>query len=120
MDPMLLSIATAAAGTLAGEAAKGVVAAGRFVKERFSGDAGQELVLLRAETGKVPAETLAAAIERACADDPEFRRELSELAGRPIQVTDQAGQQVKFQNNYYGAGPTNVVQAETINNLHLD
>lgn len=122
MDPILLAIATAAAGTLAGEAAKGVAAAGRLVKERFGRDEKQELVLLRAETGKVPAETLAAAIEQACADDPEFRGRLSELVGQPIQVTqvNQAGQQVMFQNNFHGEGPGKIVQGETVNiqNLH--
>ena len=122
MDPMLLSIATAAAGTLAGEAAKGIVAAGRLVKERFAEDPQRELVLLRAETGKIPAEALAAAIEQACADDPGFRRRLGELAGKPIEVTqvNQAGQRVMFQNNFHGGAPTNVVQAETINDLDLN
>jgi len=121
MDPILISIAAAAAGTLAGEAAKGIAAAGRLVKERFGRNEEQELVLLRAETGKIPAEDLAAAIERACASDPGLLEQLSGLVGQPIQVTqvNQAGQQVKFQNNFYGSAPTNVVQAETIHNLDL-
>lgn len=117
MDPILLSIATAAAGTLAGEAAKGIVAAGRLVKERFGKDEGRELVLLRAETGKIPPEGLAAAIEQTCAEDPEFRRRLSELVGKPIQIAqvNQAGQQVMFQNNFHGDGPGKVIQGETVN-----
>ncbi|THV32148.1 hypothetical protein [Glycomyces paridis] len=122
MDPILLSIATAAAGSLAGEAAKGIVAAGKFVRERFGGDEGRELVLLRAEAGKIPPEGLAAAIEQDCADDPEFGRALSELVGRPIRISqvDQSGQQVMFQNNFHDGAPKNVVQADRIENLRLD
>ncbi|WP_030155452.1 hypothetical protein [Glycomyces sp. NRRL B-16210] len=123
MDPILLSIATAAAGALGGEIAKGIAAAGEFVRERFSGNEKQELTLLRAETGKIPAEDLAAEIERACAEDPAFLRQLSDLAGQPIQVSqvNQAGQQVKFQNNFFGgSGPDKLVQADRIENLRLD
>jgi hypothetical protein len=121
MDPLLLSIATAAAGTLAGETAKGVVAAGKFVKERFGKDEKQELVLLRAATGKIPPEELAAAIEQTCATDAGFLRQLNELVGRPIQITqvNQAGQQVMFQNNFHGTGPEKLVQGETINIQNL-
>lgn len=121
MDPLLLSIATAAAGTLAGEAAKGVVAAGRYVKDRFSKDPEKELAMLRAETGRVPVETLAAEIEAACAADPEFHRQLGELAGRTIEITqvNQAGQHVKFQNNFHGGAPKQVIQGDTINIDHL-
>jgi hypothetical protein len=122
MDPILVSIATAAAGTLAGETVKGIVAAGKLVKERFSKDDSRELVLLRAETGEVPVEVLAAAIERECAADPAFLERLNALTGTQIQVTqvNQAGQRVTFQNNFHGDGPKNVVQADTINGLNLN
>lgn len=122
MDPVLVSIATAAVSTLAGEAAKGIVAAGKLVKERFGRDERQELVLLRAETGKIPVEDLAAAIEQACTADPAFLEQLRALTGQEIQVTQvsQAGQQVKFQNNFNGAAPQNVVQADTIHGLNLN
>lgn len=121
MDPVLVSIATAAAGTLAGETVKGIVAAGKLVKERFSKDDKRELVL-RAETGEVPVEVLAAAIERECAADPAFLERLNALTGTQIQVTqvNQAGQRVMFQNNFHGEGPKNVVQADTIHGLNLN
>lgn len=32
---------------------------------------------------------------------------------------NQAGRQVRFQNNFHGEGPKNVVQADTINGLRL-
>lgn len=123
MDPILIPIATAVVKPLAEEAAKGIAAAARFVKERFSANEQQELTLLRAETGKIPPEELAEAIERACAEDPAFLGRLSELAGQPIQVTqvNQAGQQVKFQNNFFGgSGPDKLIQADRIENLRLD
>ncbi|MFB9660992.1 hypothetical protein ACFQS3_15415 [Glycomyces mayteni] len=121
MDPILVSIATAAAGKLAEEAARGIVAAGRFVKERFAKDDKQEAVLMRAETGRAPVEDLAAAIEEAAAADPGFLSKLEQLAGRKIEVTqvNQAGQQVMFQNNFYGGGPEKVVQGETVNIRNL-
>ncbi|MEU5874995.1 hypothetical protein AB0A73_25960 [Glycomyces sp. NPDC047369] len=117
MDPILVSIATAAAGKLAEEAARGIVAAGRFVKERFAKDDKQEAVLMRAETGRVSVEDLAAAIEATAASDPAFLAQLETLAGRKIEVTqvNQAGQQVKFQNNFFSGAPSNVVQGETVN-----
>ncbi len=122
MDPILVSIATAAAGKLAEEAARGIVAAGRFVKDRFGKDVSRKAVLMRAETGRVPVEDLAVVIEEACAADPGFLARLEELAGRKIQVTqvNQAGQQVMFQNNFYGDGPGKVVQGETINIQNLN
>ncbi|WP_112140883.1 hypothetical protein [Glycomyces dulcitolivorans] len=122
MDPILLSIATAAAGKLAEAAAGGIVAAGKFVKDRFAKDDKQEAVLMRAETGRVPVADLAAAIEEAAAADPAFLAQLEALAGRKIQVTqvNQAGQQVMFQNNFYGDGPGKVVQGETINIQNLN
>jgi len=121
MDPILVSIATAAAGKLAEEAARGIVAAGRFVKERFGKDDEREAVLMRAETGRVPVEDLAAAIEETAAADPAFLAQLESLAGRKIEVTqvNQAGQQVTFQNNFYDGAPSNVVQGETINIQNL-
>ncbi|NUQ90647.1 MAG: hypothetical protein HOQ43_19560 [Glycomyces artemisiae] len=121
MDPILVSIATAAAGKLAEEAARGIVAAGRFVKERFGNDDEREAVLMRAETGRVPVEDLAAAIEATAAADPAFLAQLESLAGRKIEVTqvNQAGQQVTFQNNFYNGAPSNVVQGETINIQNL-
>ncbi|PRY56221.1 hypothetical protein [Glycomyces artemisiae] len=121
MDPVLVSIATAAAGKLAEEAARGIVAAGRFVKERFGKDDEREAVLMRAETGRVPVEDLAAAIEETAAADPAFLAQLESLAGRKIEVTqvNQAGQQVTFQNNFYNGAPSNVVQGETINIQNL-
>ncbi|WP_335986215.1 hypothetical protein [Glycomyces sp. MUSA5-2] len=121
MDPILVSIATAAAGKLAEEAARGIVAAGRFVKERFGKDDEREAVLMRAETGRVPVEDLAAAIEETAAADPAFLAQLESLAGRKIEVTqvNQAGQQVTFQNNFYNGAPSNVVQGETINIQNL-
>jgi hypothetical protein len=122
MDPILLSIATAAAGKLAEAAASGIVAAGKFVKDRFAKDDKQEAVLMRAETGRVPVADLAAVIEEAAAADPAFLAQLEALAGRKIQVTqvNQAGQQVMFQNNFYGDGPGKVVQGETINIQNLN
>lgn len=121
MDPILVTIATAAAGKLAEEAARGIVAAGRFVKERFGKDDEREAVLMRAETGRVPVEDLAAAIEATAAADPAFLAQLESLAGRKIEVTqvNQAGQQVTFQNNFYDGAPSNVVQGETINIQNL-
>ncbi|SDL62956.1 hypothetical protein SAMN05216298_4603 [Glycomyces sambucus] len=122
MDPVLISIATAAAGKLAEEAARGIVAAGKFVKDRFAKDDAREAVLMRAETGRVPVADLAAVIEETCAADPAFLAELEALAGRSIHVTrvDQAGQRVMFQNNFYGDGPGKVVQGETVNIQRLD
>lgn len=122
MDPILLSIATAAAGKLAEAAASGIVAAGKFVKDRFAKDDKQEAVLMRAETGRVPVADLAAVIEEAAAADPAFLAQLEALTGRKIQVTqvNQAGQQVMFQNNFFGDGPGKVVQGETINIQNLN
>lgn len=123
MDPNLVPIAVAATAPLVQGALKGIAAAGRFVKERFSSSEDRELTLLRAQTGKIPPEDLAAAIEEECAKDPEFLRRLSDLVGQPIQVTpvNQAGQQVKFQNNFFGgSGPDKLVQADRIDNLRLD
>lgn len=122
MDPILLSIATAAAGTAAGKAVEGVVAAGRFVKERFSKDRDRKLTLMEARDEEIPMEDLAKAIEEECAADPAFLGELERLAGRPIQVVqvNQAGQQVKFQNNFLGGGPQSLVQGDTINIQHLN
>ncbi|HEX2143719.1 MAG TPA: hypothetical protein VHG10_04330 [Glycomyces sp.] len=121
MDPFLIAIATAAVGKATEEVAEGVVAAVKLVKDRFGKDPERELVLLRAETGRVPVEDLAAAIDQECAADDALRERLGELAGRPIQVTqvNQAGQNVKFQNNFYAGAPANVTQADHIDNLNL-
>ncbi|MEU6246169.1 hypothetical protein [Glycomyces sp. NPDC047010] len=122
MDPILLSIATAAASTAGGKAVEGVIAAGRYVKERFAKDRDRKLTLMEARDEEIPMTDLAKAIEEECAADPAFRGELERLAGRSIQVTqvNQAGQQVKFQNNFYGPGPEKVVQGETINIQNLN
>jgi hypothetical protein len=116
VDPVIVAIATAAAGKLAEETARGVVAAGRHVRDYFSKRTDREVVLMRAETGRGTVEDLAEAIAAACADDPEFRGRLAQLAGQPIPVTqvNQAQQEVMFQNNFYGQGPGRVYQAETM------
>jgi hypothetical protein len=54
-------------------------------------------------------------LEETCESDPAFRSELEGLVGRPIQVAN-----VKFQNNFNGGAPKNVIQAETINGLTLN
>ena len=117
MDPLITAIATAAAGKLAEETARGVVAAGKYVREYFSSRAEDEVVLMRAETGRGTIEDLAETISGTCGEDPEFHRRLAQLAGQPIAITqvNQEHQQVKFQNNFYGGGPDKVFQAETIN-----
>jgi hypothetical protein len=105
MDPILLSIATAAAGKAAEVLAQNGADVTRkvidLVRGRFGGDA--------------PAEIEAAALEQACESDPAFRSELEAIVGRPIQITN-----VKFQNNFHGGAPKNVIQAETINGLTLN
>lgn len=120
MDAVIIAIATAAAGKLAEETTRGIIAAGRHVKDYFSKHGEREAVLMRAETGRGTVEDLAETIAAACADDPAFHEQLSRLAGQPITITqvNQDRQQVKFQNNYHGSGPENVYQAETMNFRH--
>ncbi|MEU5156689.1 hypothetical protein [Glycomyces sp. NPDC021274] len=105
MDPILLTIATAAAGKAAEVLAQNGADVTRkvvdLVRKRFGGDA--------------PAEIEAAVLEQTCEADPVFRSELEGIVGRPIQITN-----VKFQNNFHGGAPKNVVQAETINGLTLN
>jgi hypothetical protein len=118
MEPVLLAIASAAAGKASEAAFKGgasvVKKIAEAVRQRFSDEPEDAVVLLRAESGKESMEELAAAIERACAADPEFRRRLGELVGQPIQVAAS-----KFHNEFHG-DVKNVVQADTIHNLRLD
>lgn len=106
MDPILLSIATAAAGKAAEVLAQNGADVTRkvidLVRSRFGGDSA-------------PAKIEAAVLEQACESDPAFRSELEALVGRPIQVTN-----VKFQNHFHGEGPKNVIQADTINGLTLN
>lgn len=109
MDPILLTIATAAAGKAAEVLAQNGADVTRkaidAVRRRFGGgDAIAEI------------EPLAATLNETCASEPEFRSELEAIIGRPIQVTNI----VKFQNNFHGDGPKNVVQAVTINGLTLN
>ncbi|MFC3495900.1 hypothetical protein [Glycomyces rhizosphaerae] len=109
MDPILLTIATAAAGkaaeVLAQNGADVTRKAVDAVRRRFGG--GDAIAGI---------EPLAATINETCASEPEFRSELEGIIGRPIQVTNI----VKFQNNFHGDGPKNVVQADTINGLTLN
>jgi hypothetical protein len=115
MDPILLSIATAAAGkaaeVLAQNGADVTRSAIDAVRRRFRG----ESVIAEIEADPVSVASLAEAIGQTCEDDPGFRSELEGIIGRPLQVTNVA----KFQNNFYGDGPKNVVQADTINGLNL-
>lgn len=112
MDPILISIAAAAAGKASEAVVKsGTVALGRaaeLVRRRFAGRAELE----GAQQGTIDIEDLAAAVDRACASDGEFSRLLGEAAGRPIRVA-------KFHNEFHG-DVKNVVQADTIHNLRLD
>lgn len=120
MDPLIIAIATAAAGKLAEETTRGIVAAGKYVRDYFGNRAEQEVVLMRAETGRGTIEDLAETISRACAEDEGFHRELAQLAGQPIAITqvNQEQQHVRFQNNFYNGGPGKVYQADTINFQH--
>jgi hypothetical protein len=120
VDPVIIAIASAAAGKLAEETARGIVAAGKHVRDYFSKRPDQEVVLMRAETGRAAVEDLAESIAEACADDAAFHQRLTQLAGQPIAITqvNQEHQDVMFQNNYYGPGPDKVFQAETINFKH--
>jgi hypothetical protein len=106
MDPILLSIATAAAGKAAEVLAQNGADVTRkvvdLVRRRFGGDDAPEVIE-------------AAVLEETCESDPAFRSELEGLVGRPIQVAN-----VKFQNNFNGGAPKNVIQAETINGLTLN
>lgn len=117
MDPVIIAIATAAAGKLAEETARGIAAAGKYVKDHFSKHTEQEAILMRAETGRATVADLAETIAEVCAHDPAFHEQLTRLTGQPIAVTqvNQAQQQVMFQNNYHGQGPDKVYQAETMN-----
>jgi DNA-binding GntR family transcriptional regulator len=117
VDPLITAIATAAAGKLAEETARGIVAASKYVRDYFSNRAEQEVVLLRAETGRGTIEDLAETISSACAMDAGFHQQLTQLAGQPIAITqvNQEQQHVRFQNNFYNGGPDKVFQADTIN-----
>lgn len=125
MDPFLTAIATAAVGKATEQSVKGVIEAVRLVKRRFAREPERSELLLDAEEGAKSVEDVAAAVERDCAGDPEFLARLEELAGKKIQINtgtqvNQAGQTVKFQNNFYGGAPKHSVNAERIENLRLD
>lgn len=106
MDPILLSIATAAAG----KAAEVLAQNGADVTRKVV-----DLVRKRFGTADAPAEIEAATLEQTCGSDPAFRSELEALVGRPLQITN-----VKFQNNFHGGAPKNVIQADTITGLTLN
>lgn len=122
MDPIITAIAAAAAGKLAEETARGIAAAGRFIRARFAKDPGNAVVLQEAEADAAGVDRLAARIQAACAADPGFLRQLRELTGDHFEVTqvDQSRQHVKFQNNFHSGGPNNVIQGETINIQNLN
>jgi hypothetical protein len=117
VDPVIIAIATAAAGKLAEATAGGIVAAGKHVREYFSKRSEQEVILMRAETGRGSVEDLATAIAKACSNDAALLQRLTQLTGQPITVSsvDQSQQEVQFQNNFYGNGPEKFYQAETMN-----
>lgn len=112
MEPILIAIAAAAAGKTTEAVVKGGTAAVRkaadLVRRRFAGKPELE----QAEQGRIEVEDFAEAIYLACAEDEDFRRRLSEVAGQKITVA-------KFHNEFHGE-VKNVVQAETIQNLRLD
>ncbi|WP_199040660.1 hypothetical protein [Glycomyces salinus] len=112
MEPILISIAAAAAGKATEAAVKSggaaVKKAAELVRRRFAGKPELE----QAEQGRIGVEEFAEAIYRACATDDEFRERLGEAAGTRITVS-------KFHNEFHG-DVKNVVQAERIENLRLD
>ncbi|GAB3992319.1 hypothetical protein GCM10029992_67140 [Glycomyces albus] len=112
MEPILISIAAAAAGKATEAAVKSggaaVKKAAEMVRQRFAGKPELEAV----DHGRMGVEDFAEAIHRAASNDEDFRRQLSEAAGQRITVS-------KFHNEFHG-DVKNVVQAERIENLRLD
>ena len=104
MDPILLTIATAAAG----KAAEVLSQSGIDVTRKV-------IDAVRKRFGDGDSEIEAATLEQTCEADPAFRTELEALIGRPLQITN-----VKFQNNFHAGAPKNVIQADTINGLTLN
>lgn len=111
MEAILISVAAAAAGKASEAVVKGgavaVKKAAELVRRRFAGTAELE----RAERGEIAVEDLAEAIQHACASDEDFRRNLSDAVGQPIRIA-------KFHNEFHG-DVKNIVQADTVNGLHL-
>ena len=112
MDPILISVAAAAAGKASEAVVKaGAVAvrrAAEVVRRRFAG----KPELAAAEQGRIPVEDFAEAVERVCLEDNDFREALSTAIGREIRI-------VKFHNEIRG-DVKNIIQADRIENLRLD
>ncbi len=112
MDPILISIAAAAAGKASEAVVQGGATAVRKAAELVRRHRAGRSVLEGAERGEIDIDEFASALDHWCAEDADFRKRLGEAVGRPIQVA-------KFHNEFHGE-VKNVVQAETITGLRLD
>jgi hypothetical protein len=117
MDPIFIAIASTVMGKSTEAVIKGGAKVAEMVKRRFGKEAATELVLLRAETGRASTEDLAMAVARVCAEDPEFRAELTALIGRELPV-QQVHHQTQFNNTFNGP-VGQVTQADRIDRLEL-
>ncbi|MQM24620.1 hypothetical protein [Glycomyces albidus] len=117
MDPIFIAIASAVVGKSTEAAIRGGARVAELVKQRFVKEDATELVLLRAETGRASQEDLAEAVARVCAEDPEFRAELTALIGRDLPV-QKVHHQTQFNNTFKGS-VGNVTQADRIDRLEL-
>lgn len=123
MDPMLISVATAVAGKATEALTEGIKKAAELVRQRFAKDGAEIEVLRQAEQDVAKVDDLAAAIGRACQEDPTLRRALEAELGQTINVsnsvTNKTGN-VTFNNNFAPGGePKNFIQGDTINIQNL-